>query len=142
LSATAIQAGAEWADPLLAAILLGVLGVCWWHSQAWDQATEAGEGEARSLAAARHVDRARLIGAWTQAALVVTVLGAVSLLLGVLVENSNQPNLPSIVWSRDAYVAASSLAVVAISVAGIWAGRRLRDRFTSTGSFAADSPGD
>lgn len=119
---SSIQVGAAWAEPLLAIVLLGVLGVCWWWIDAWSEAPSDTGGDE----AARHIGRARAISGWVNGALALTLAGSVALLAGLLLTNSQAGNQSSLVWSRDISQAASVLAVAVIVSGGTWAGMRLR----------------
>src|SRR5580698_7112862 len=69
----AIQFGAEWAGPLLATVVLGVLGLCWWQVSAWMEVTETpGHDENDESEARGHMHRAHLIARWAMVALAVT----------------------------------------------------------------------
>lgn len=121
---SSIQLGAVWAGPLLAIVLLGVLGVCWWQVDAWSGALS----ETDPAQVAGHVRRGQQIALWVNGALVLTLAGSIALFAGLLLTNSRPGNLPSPIWSRDIYEAASVLAVAVIVSGGIWAGTRLRPR--------------
>lgn len=121
---SSIQLGAVWAEPLLAIVLLGVLGVCWWHVDAWSGALN----DIEPAEVAAHIRRGQQIALWVNAALVLTLVGSVAIFAGLLLTNSQPGNLPSLIWSRDIYEAASVLAVAAIVSGGVWAGMRLRPR--------------
>ena len=121
---SSIQLGAVWAEPLLAIVLLGVLGVCWWQVDAWS----AAPNDSDPPEVAGHIRRGRQIALWVNAALILTLAGSVALFAGLLLTNSHPGNLPSLVWSRDIYEAASVLAVATIAFGGIWAGTRLKPR--------------
>lgn len=122
---SAIQVGAVWAEPMLAIVLLGVLGVCWWHVDAWSGAVS----DADRAEAAGHILRGRKIARWVSVALVLTLAGSVALFAGLLLTNSHSGNVPSLIWSRDIYEAASVLAVATIVLGGMWATTRLGPRF-------------
>lgn len=121
---SSIQLGAVWAEPLLAIVLLGVLGVCWWQVDAWSGALN----DTDPAEVAGHIRRGRQIALWVNAALVLTFAGSAADFAGLLLTNSHPGNLTSLIWSRDIYEAASVLAVAVIVYGGIWAGRRLRPK--------------
>ncbi len=112
------------AEPLLAIVLLGVLGVCWRQVDTWSGAPN----DTDPAEVASHIRRVEQIARWVNAALVLTFLGSVALFAGLLLPNSHPGDLPSLIWSRDIYEAASVLAVAAIVSGGIWAATRLRPR--------------
>jgi hypothetical protein len=119
-----IQLGAVWAEPLLAIVLFGVLGACWWHVDAWSGAVS----DADPKEVTGHIRRGRQIARWVSVALVLTLAGSVALFAGLLLTNSHSDNVSSLIWSRDIYEAASVLAVATIVIGGIWAATRLRRR--------------
>lgn len=116
---SSVQSGAAWADPVLAMVLLGVLGACWWWAGTWSNAP--GEPGARERDVAEvHVERARMLARSAVAALVVTLAGSLALLVGLLLSNSQAGNQSSLVWSGDIAQVASVLAVAATVAGGTW----------------------
>lgn len=122
VAGSSIQTGAAWAEPLLAILLLGVLGLCWWQVDGWSDASE----DTESSEVAGHLRRGRQIAVWVQGALILTLAGSASLFAGMLLVNSYGGNRSSLIWSRDLYQAASLLAVAALVSGGLWIGTRLR----------------
>jgi len=61
VAGNAISFGAQWAGPVFAIVLLGVVGLCWWQSEAWSDASEPDDEQDRELEVAGHVRRARQI---------------------------------------------------------------------------------
>ncbi|MDA8314648.1 MAG: hypothetical protein M0010_05670 [Actinomycetota bacterium] len=115
-------------------MLLGVLGVCWWQVDAWSGALS----DADPKEVTGHIRRGRQIARWVSVALVLTLAGSVALFVGLLLTNSHSGSVPSLIWSRDIYEAASVLAVATIVIGGIWAGTRLGPRFDGEAAPAAD----
>jgi hypothetical protein len=124
MAGLAITWGSQWAVPLLAAVLLGVIGLCWWQVEAWNEAT-SDDPERRSDASG-HIRRMSQIIRWTQAALALTVVGAIAALAGNILD-SGLVNNP-LNWARYVYLGASLVAVVVIAGAGVWVGRLVADR--------------
>jgi hypothetical protein len=122
-----ILEGAMWAQPALAAILLGVLGACWWRIQAWSL-TGGARHEEEPSRASEHIGRERQIARWVLWALGLTAVGSVALFAGELMDTKG---MPAPLWTTDVSVGASSLAVIAIAVAGMWVGRLLRNGSTA-----------
>lgn len=131
---SSIQLGAEWAEPLLAIVLLGVLCLCWWQVDTWSGALS----DCDRAEVAGHIRRGQQIARWVNGVLVLTLAGSMALFAGILLTNSQSGNLSSLVWSRDIYEAASVLAIAAITSGGIWAGTRLRPRSDSETPRGAD----
>lgn len=126
----AIQLGAEWADPLLTALLLAVLGLCWWQFQAWAAAAETTSDDEQTSEVLDHLRRARLITIWTQAALALTALGSVALFAGgILTDTGLGTAVPRTIWARDIYAAASVLAVFVLVGVGLLVGKRLGELY-------------
>lgn len=124
LAGSSIEIGAEWADPVLAMVLLGVLCLCWWQVDGWSSASDHGD----PVDMADHIVRSREIAGWVSRTLVLTLAGSVALFVGVVLANSRAGSASSLIWSRDIYEAASVLAVTTIASGGIWASGRLRTR--------------
>lgn len=120
LKGASIQAGAEWAEPLLAIVLLGVLGLCWWHVSAWSDMSDHAPSQVVS-----HIRRGRQIARWVNGTLLLTLAGSIALLAGEVLTYS-QSHQSSLIWSHYIYEGASVLAVAAITAGGLWASTRLR----------------
>ena len=111
----AIQFGTTWAEPLLAIILLGVAGLCWWQVETWSE--ESGSQTQDSSTALGHVRRARQISFWTLGGLIVTTVGAVAGIVALIGFNvSAHPG--QVAWSRVIGAGAGVIADVVVSVAG------------------------
>jgi hypothetical protein len=119
LAGASIQVGAEWAEPVLAIVLLGVLGLCWWHVSAWSGVPD----HAPSQVASR-IRRARQIARWANGTLLLTLAGSIALLVGEVLTYS-QSHRSSLIWSHYIYEGASTLAVAVITTGGLWASTRL-----------------
>jgi len=130
---TAITLGAQWAGPLIAFVLLAVMGMCWWQSEAWADASEPDDEHGRIVEVAGHVRRANQIGRWTLAALVLTCIGAIAVLVGTVVQTTGAGgNANTLNWSRYVIQGASLLAVVVIAGAGAWLARQINHGQTSS----------
>lgn len=125
---TAITLGAQWAGPLIAIVLLGVIGVCWWQSESWAEAGEPDDEHDRSMEMAGHIRRANQLSSWTQAALLLTCMGAIALVVGTVVQTSGSGgNSTTLNWSRYIFQGASLLAVFVIAGAGVWVARQINN---------------
>lgn len=122
VAGTSIQDGAEWAGPLLAMVLLGVVGLCWWQVDRWSGAPD----DVDAAEVAGHVLRSQRIARWATGALVLTLAGSIAHFAGYLLANTTVGNHSSFVWSHDIYEAASVLAVAVVASGGIWAAMRLQ----------------
>jgi hypothetical protein len=124
----AIQFGASWAEPLLAIVLLGVVGLCWWQVEAWSEEFEA---SAEDFTALGHMHRARQISHWALGGLIVTATGAIAGLTALI--GFNIPTHPGqVAWSRVIGAGADTMATVVVLVAGILAVNRLQRRHADT----------
>lgn len=112
----AIQFGTTWAEPLLAIILLGVVGLCWWQVEAWSEEIGAeAEGGPQALG---HIRRARRISCWALGGLIITTVGAVAGIIALIGFNvSAHPGQVS--WSRVFGAGAGVIADVVVAVAGV-----------------------
>jgi hypothetical protein len=119
LAGASIQAGAEWAQPVLGIVLLGVLGMCWWQVSAWSHVLDHAPSQLAS-----HIRRARQIAKWVNGTLLLTLAGSIALLAGEVLTYS-QSHRSSLIWSHYIYEGASVLAVAAITAGGLWASTRL-----------------
>lgn len=125
----AVQFGASWAEPLLAIVLLGVVGLCWWQVEAWSEEIE--EASSEGFTALGHMQRARRISQWALGGLIVTAIGAVAGLAALI--GFNIPSHPGqVVWSRVIGAGADTMATVVVVVAGIVTVNRLNRPHTDT----------
>jgi len=125
---TAISFGSLWAGPLVAVALLAVVGLCWWQSEAWADASEPDDGQDRALQVTGHIRRAIRLSRWALAALPVTLVGAISLVVSSVLQTFGVPGSPgSLNWSRIVLQVAGLLAVVVVSTAGFWIARQIDD---------------
>lgn len=116
----------QWADPLVAIALLGVIGISWWQRQAWTDALEAEPHLSSDAEALGHLDRARRIDLYAQSALLLTVAGAAASLVGIIIVLGNN----AAAWSRYVYSGASLIVVTIIAGGGLWISRK-----ATAGSF-------
>jgi hypothetical protein len=126
----AIQYGTEWAEPLLAVVLLAVLGLCWWQFQTWADVAETTGDDQQAFDAQGHIHRARQITIWTQAALALTALGSLAFFAGGVLSATGYSRF---VWSHDFYEGASALAVIVLAGVGLLVGKRLGQRYAAVG---------
>jgi hypothetical protein len=122
---TAIAFGAQWAGPLLAFVLLGVVGLCWWQSTAWTDASEPDDEQDRVSEVTGHIRRAGQISRWTQGALLLTCVGAIALVVGSVLQTTGAGTTGSLNWARNVSQVASLLAVLVVAGAGIWIARQI-----------------
>lgn len=124
-ASTAVQFGAQWAGPVLAMILLGLVGLAWWQYEGWadaDSDDEAGESEGIV-----HMQRMRRVAFLAEIGLMLTVAGTGSALGGIVASDIDLPfGAPSFTWSRVFLSAAFFLAVTVLAGAGLLIGRKLR----------------
>jgi hypothetical protein len=117
-----IQFGTTWAEPVLAIILLGVVGLCWWRVAAWSEVRGADANNHST--ALGHIQRARRISLWALSSLIITAVGAIAGIIALI--GFNIPSHPGrIVWSRVFGAAAGVLADIVIVVAGALVLKRL-----------------
>jgi hypothetical protein len=114
----AIELGSFWASAVLAAVLLGVLGQCWWHLSRWERQRDH---SSRSIVAALHVARGRNLVTWLQAAFVLTAIAAICQLVGAIMAGGGSVTI----WAPDFNTGANVLAVLVLTVTGIIFCRRL-----------------
>jgi hypothetical protein len=125
-----LQYGTEWAEPLLAVVLLAVLGLCWWQFQMWADVTETTSDDQQAFDVQGHIHRARQITIWTQAALGLMALGSVVLFAGSVLITTG---LSQVAWSHDFYEGASALAVIVLAGVGLFVGKSLSQRYAPVG---------
>jgi hypothetical protein len=80
----AVQIGAEWASPVVALILMGVVGLCWWQWQGWSEVIEDPDRIEELSEALGHLRRAQRTAMWTRVVLVVTALGSIAVFVAQL----------------------------------------------------------
>ena len=116
----AIAFGTAWANPLVAIVLLGVMGLCWWRADRW---IERPDDEPRF--AAGHLGRVRRIAVWAVVGLLISAVAAVASLAAVI--GFNIPShAPQLVATRVIPTAASAIGVIAVVSAGVATRRRIR----------------
>jgi len=133
----AVQFGSEWASPLTAALLLGVLGLCWWQLQAWSEVIESPDPDDDVAAAAMHMHRARRMARGTGAALLLTAAGSIASFAAAIGANAGQPVGQ---WSLDIYAGAYLLGVVVLLVAALSVSRHLGLRYGPAATADDRSP--
>jgi hypothetical protein len=118
----AIQFGSEWAGPLLAIVVLGVLGLCWWQVDAWLEVAETRSDDDDDESEARgHMHRAHLIARWAMVALVVTAAGSIAGFVAEVGTNAGRS-----FWTLDLYGGGSLLAVLVLLSAAVPVNRKIQ----------------
>src|SRR5579884_1091559 len=110
-----MQYAAQWANILVAIVLLAVSGLCWWQTESWVEAATAsaagGTGpEARW--ALDHLRRVYAIASVTEVELVLTGVGALAGFVGAVLFYSGFSSGPG-TWARDILPGANLVAVLA-----------------------------
>jgi hypothetical protein len=136
LTWNAVTFGAQWASPVVAVLLLAVIGLCWWQLQAWTELIESPDPDDDLADAIRHIRRARLIARWALVGVAGTAVGAIALFAAQVATSTG---LPDGDWTVEIAAAAGFLAVVALLAATLWAGRRL-GRLSGPAGAAVDAP--
>jgi hypothetical protein len=131
LAGSALQRGAEWANPLLGFALLGVMLLCWWRTTTWTEVIETTVDTEVIDEALGHMWRGHQVGVWVQWALVLNFVGAVAFLVGVVLTESGVPGEASVSWSVYLFSGGSALAVLAVSCCGLLTGSQLNGRYWS-----------
>ena len=121
LTGRSTEFGAAWASAVIAAVIFGVLGVCWWRLLTWEQRRDTGEG---SVVAELHVARIRGLLTWIEVAFLLTSVASIAQLVGAVMASVGSVAI----WAPDFNVGANMVAVLVIAVTGVVYGRRLRDR--------------
>jgi len=124
-ASTAISFGATWAGPLLAIVLLGVVGLCWWQADAWCAGSETGEKRDDVNEAAGHVRRAHRISQWTQVELLLVCAGAVALVASSALLSTGGISANAVDWARIIVEVANLVAALAVAGVGVWIGRKV-----------------
>ena len=120
---SAVQFGSQWADPLVALVLLGVLGVCWWQLQAWAEVVEEDADGDRSEALG-HMRRARLTVWWAVGAFGVTAVGSIAEFASTIGQGD-----AGVTWPFDINGGAGMSAVLLVAGTGALVGRHLNRRY-------------
>jgi hypothetical protein len=118
----AVSSGAGWATPVVAVLLLAVVGLCWWQLQAWTEVIEEPAPDDDLSDALRHIGRAHLIARLALVGVALTAVGAVALLAAQV---ATSVGLPDGDWTVTISAVASFLAAGALLAGALWAGRRL-----------------
>jgi hypothetical protein len=130
LTWNAVQFGAQWASPVIAVFLLGVLGLCWYQLQVWSELldTPGSEGDEEVSDAHGHIERAGRMARWAVMALGVTAAGS---LAGFVAEVGANAGQSASIVVTDIYAGASMLAVFLLLAAGFWVDRQVASRSVS-----------
>lgn len=141
---TAVEFGAEWAEPVLAMILLGVIGLSWWQFQAWADADFDDAND--ETEATVHMDRFLKIALWAQIGLVLTIAGTASIFGAVVSAHLDLPGgvAPPLDVAQAILSAATFLTTTVVTAAGLIIGHQLRAqvRTPDEGVTARFSQGD
>ena len=109
----------QWASPVVAVLLLTVIGLCWWQLQAWSELIESPDPDDDPSDALRHIRRAHLMARWTLVGVALTALGAVALFVSQV---ATYAGLTDGDCTLEISSAANMLAVFALLAAALWAG--------------------
>jgi hypothetical protein len=118
----AVERGASWSSPLIAMILLGVIGTMWIQTRSRVGASSTQHEVAQFSA---YVRRTLRIAGWTVAGLVLSLLGAAADFASTIGFYWSY-NSVSFAASIAIPVGASAIAVLLLAVAGIWTYIRTR----------------
>ena len=117
----AIQAGSAWASAILAAVLLGAVGLSWWQAERWVDDTEESSPDRET--ALGYIARARLLALWVRVALAITAVGAIAqstATIGLFVIDNSQAQITRIIIVS----VANTVGVLAIAGAAVLISRR------------------
>jgi hypothetical protein len=126
---SAVAFGAEWANFVVAAILLAALGLCWWQLQGWAEVTEEADDADDGAEAFGHIHRALLLTNVVVGGLGLTAVGALAGVVAELGEGNGQSFVPV-----DIYAGAEFVAVAALFTTGALVARRLRRGYAGSGT--------
>jgi len=103
-----VNFGATWAGPVPAIALFGVADLSWWKWAFCSGTSEPDDGRGRVVEVAGHLQRARRISQWTQAALLIGA-GAAALVVGIVLQSTGVGSTTcSMEWPREASDAADN----------------------------------
>lgn len=126
---SAIEQGAAWSGPIIAVLLLGALGACWWQREAWTEVADNPDDAEMVAKALGHVDRSRVISRWIVGGLALVAIAAIAAFVGALLLNAPTAGPGSqYLWGRDVYAAGVLLATLLVTSIGLvvarvtWAG--------------------
>jgi hypothetical protein len=122
-----IQFGTTWASFVLAAVLLGLMGVCWWNLNEWEPEADDAQSPEDRAESEGHLRRGCGIIVAIQIALVLTSAASIAALVGAILEYQR----PIVAWSIDFSVGAGTLAVLIVATTGVLRGRRLVSQYSS-----------
>jgi len=113
-----LQFAAQWADILVAVVLLATAGLCWWQVESWVDAVVGGEVEGEAHWGLGHLQRVRALTLGTQIELVLTGIGALASFIGAVLFDASVPS-GSDAWTRDIFPGANLVAVLVIVTVGV-----------------------
>jgi hypothetical protein len=120
----AIEVSSLWASPVVALLLLGVLGLCWWQLEAWSEVMD-GPDEEDVADGLGHTRRARMMAVWTVVALILTGVGSVAGFAARLGSDIGGDT----VWTIDVAAGASMIAVLVVLASAGLVGRQLSRQY-------------
>ena len=118
---SSLAVGGDWATTALTAVLLGVMGLCWWNLR---EKVENDLSAHNLNYALRHIQRWHMIAPWVQAGLIISVLAAIAQFVGVVIEQSGRTEILAPYFLAGA----NMLAVLVLAAAGVLLVRRLIGR--------------
>ena len=124
---SSIQFGALWANVVLAAVLLGLMGVCWWNLGEWEPEPDEARSEDGAAEAEGHINRGRNIVIAVQVALGLTSMAAIASLVGAIIGYHSG----IVYWAPDFNAGANAVAVLAMAITGVVVGRGLTNRYAA-----------
>jgi hypothetical protein len=123
-----VQLGSNWASFVLAAVLLGLMGVCWWNLNEWEPEEDQVQSSGEITQTQGHLRRGCVIIVATQATLVLTSAGALAALVGAILAYQSGSGVE--LWSTYFNVGAGTLAVLIVATTGVLLGRRLVNQYS------------
>jgi len=123
-----VQLGSTWASFVLAAVLLGLMGVCWWNLNEWELDVDQVQSPDDVAETQGHLRRGCAIIVATQVTLVLMSAAAIAALVGAIL--SYQSGSGVTLWSTYFDTAAGTLAVLIVAATGVLLGRRLVSQYS------------
>ena len=133
----ALERGGQWAGPVLAIALLGVLLLCWWRAHGWTGRLASATGTNHRTLLVAHVRRTAALARYTLAALVLTFAGALAGLIGLVLTLREISNQTAVTWPSYLSSAAAAAGVLVALLAGLFAATRLRQSVWSAYELVA-----
>jgi hypothetical protein len=131
---SAVQIGAQWASPIVALILVGVVGLCWWQWQGWSEVMEDPERADELSEALGHLRRAQRMAMWNRVILVVTAIGSIAVFVAQLgIYGRSEATL-------DIYPGVETLAVMVLLAGALWIDSTLTVDDTMVAAVADATP--